>query len=110
METAFGGGHHALDGGEMRDQNFVGIEERCFEDAGAAQPPELFGQFLDQDFLGLIGRLMFGAEFGFERVHRFRDLVGKREFVGRQSVLRKIEPHTLGASHEQRAAELKNRA
>ena len=68
METAFGGGHHALNGREMRDQNLVGIEERSFQDAGAAQAPELLGHLVDQDLLGFVRRLLFGAQFRFERV------------------------------------------
>jgi hypothetical protein len=100
VETAFGGGHHALDGGEMRDPDLVGIEERSFDCASAAQAPELFGHFVHQDFLGLVDWLLFVAEFDLERVQCVRAFGRKRKFFGRQSVLREIEPHTLGASHE----------
>ncbi len=109
METAFGGGHHALDSGQMRDQDLVGIEERSFQDTGAAQAPELLGHFVDQDFLGFIHRLVFGAQFGFERVQGVRAFGRKREFFRRQTVLRKIEPHTPRASHADRTGGLKNR-
>jgi len=70
VETAFGGGHHALNEIEMRDQDFAGIEQPRFVGTGAAQAPELLGQFVDQDSFGFINRLMLGAEVGFELVER----------------------------------------
>jgi hypothetical protein len=43
-------------------------EEPGFAFSPAADSPELFGHFVDQDFLGGVGWLVFGAQAGFECV------------------------------------------
>ena len=70
METALGGGHEALIErevfGEGDDQDFVRQGEAGgFHAAVAADAPVVFGDFVDQEFLGRGGGLVLGAEVGF---------------------------------------------
>ncbi len=74
VEATLGGGHQPLhdrqhlgEGDHAGRGSFNGHEPR-FAFAPAADAPELFGHFVDQDFFGGVGGLMIGAEIGFERV------------------------------------------
>jgi hypothetical protein len=73
VEAALGGAHEALIEREVfresDDQEFVGQGQAGgFYAAVAADAPVVFGDFVDQEFLGRGGGLVLGAEVGFESV------------------------------------------
>ncbi len=74
VEAALGGGHEALNNrqhfgeGDDAGRGSFNIHEPGFAFAPAADAPEVFGHFVNQDFFGGVGGLVVGAEIGFEAV------------------------------------------
>lgn len=64
-----------------------GLQAASLEFAHAAEAPEVLGDFVDQDFFGLVGGPVFGAEGGAKFVQFGRIFAGQDEFLGIEPVL-----------------------